>query len=393
MTRKKADPTKKSAAPPKAKAIASTVAEPLPQDGNRLAFPVVAIGASAGGLEALKLFFEAMPSDSGMAFVVIQHLDPTKHSLMAEILTRSTRMTVSQANHDEKIEADHVYVVPPGKKLLMDNGQLLLDDLTKDKMLASHAFDEFLRSMAAEQGERSICIILSGTGSDGSLGLQAIKAAGGLAMVQEPMEAGYSGMPLSAINTGLADYVLPVRSMADELLHFVRHGGYVAHDGSIPQSSETEIVIDEILDILGQKVGNNFSGYKLGTLSRRIERRINLLRLPDIKAYAEFLKNDPEEFAELAKDFLIVVTSFFRDQEAFTLLASEVIAPLCHRALPDAPIRVWVAGTSTGEEAYSIAILILEELEKNRIIQRTDGGHGEPAVYRVTDVHHWTGVR
>lgn len=364
MTKKKADTTKKSAVTSKAKAISPSVAEQPPKVDSRLAFPVVAIGASAGGLEALKLFFEEMPSDAGIAFVVIQHLDPTKHSLMAEILSRITRMAVSQADHDESIQADHVYVVPPGKKLIMQNGQLLLDDLSKDKLLATHAFDEFLRSVAAEQGDRSICIILSGTGSDGSLGLQAIKAAGGLAMVQEPMEAGYSGMPLSAINTGLADYVLPVRSMADELLHFVRHGGYGIDDGSMRQSPDDELVIGEILDILGKKVGNNFSGYKLGTLGRRIERRMHLLRLPDIRAYAEFLKSDEEEFADLAKDFLIVVTSFFRDQEAFALLQSEVIVPLCHRAMPDTPIRVWVAGTSTGEEAYSIAILILEELER-----------------------------
>lgn len=362
MTQKKTDTTKKSAAT--IKVIEPSFEEQQPKGDKRLSFPVVAIGASAGGLEALKLFFEAMPPDSGIAFVVIQHLDPDKHSLMAEILSRSTRMTVSQADHDEKIEPNHIYVVPPGKKLIMQNSQLILGDLSKDKLLSSHAFDEFLRSMAAEQGDSSICIILSGTGSDGSLGLQAIKAAGGFCMVQEPMEAGYSGMPISAINTGLADYVLPARSLADELLHFVRHGGYGTHDDTFPQSTENEIVIDEILGILGNKVGNNFSGYKLGTISRRIERRMHLLRLPDIKAYAEFLRQDEKEFADLAKDFLIVVTSFFRDQEAFALLQSEVIAPLCHRALPETPIRVWVAGASTGEEAYSIAILILEELER-----------------------------
>ena len=329
---------------------------------SRLALPVVAIGAAAGGLEALKQFFEAMPTDAGMAFVVVLHLDPEKLSLMAEILSRSTRMTVSQANHGDIFRPDHVYVMPPGKQFSVEEGRLILTALPKDKLLASHTFDEFLRSLAAEQGDRAICIILSGTGSDGALGLKAIKAAGGMALAQEPGEAGYDGMPLAAINTGLIDYVLPVRGMPDELLHYVHH--YYGDREAAAPSAELEIQVTKILDLLGQRHANDFSGYKRGTLVRRIERRMHLLHLRDITAYGERLAQDDDELAALAKDFLIVVTSFFRDPEAFALLHSQVIVPLCQQALPDNPIRVWVTGTATGEEAYSLAILILEELAR-----------------------------
>lgn len=349
--------------------IQSTTSVPHPPSphsaaADALPFPVVAIGASAGGVEALKQFFEAMPADSGLAFVVIQHLDPDKLSLMAEILARATTMTVAQARHGDPIEANHVYVAPPGKRVTMQGGQLTLDPLTRDTRRITHAVDEFLRSLAQQQGDRSICIILSGTGADGSVGLKTVKEAGGMVMVQDPAEAGYDGMPLSAMATGLVDSVLPVRAMADELLHYVHHAYFTDHDPGALPAAELEAQITEIIDLLSQRRGIDFSGYKRGTLVRRTERRMNLLHLQDIAAYRKRLTEDDEEMAALAKDLLIVVTGFFRDLEAFALLQAKVIAPLCQQATPERPIRVWVAGAATGEEAYSLAMLILEELDR-----------------------------
>ncbi len=349
-----------------AQASVPPVRQPLPADeGRPLPFPVVAIGASAGGLEALKQFFAAMPADSGLAFVVIQHLDPDKLSLMAEILARATAMAVGQAAHGDRIAPDHIYVAPPGKRVLLRQGELLLDALPKDKARISHAIDEFLRSMAQEQGDRAICIILSGTGADGALGVKAVKEAGGLAMAQEPAEAGYDGMPLAAIATGLVDFVLPVAAMADELLQYVRHAYFAPQDHLPPLSTtELEAQLTEIIELLSQRRGIDFGGYKRGTLVRRTERRMNLLHLQDILAYGQRLRQDDQEVAALAKDLLIVVTGFFRDPEAYALLRAKVITPLCQQAVAEVPIRVWVAGSATGEEAYSLAMLIMEELER-----------------------------
>ncbi len=356
MTRKKPETPEKSSEP-----TPSTLELPA---NSRAPYPVVAIGASAGGLEALKQFFEAMPADAGMAFVVIQHLDPEKLSLMAEILARSTTMTVSQAGQGDTLRPNQVYVAPPGKRLGMAGGRLILFELPKERPVSRRPIDEFLRVLAEAQGERAIGIVLSGTGSDGALGLKAIKAAGGMAMAQKPEEAGYDGMPLAAINTGLVDYVLPVRSMPQELMHYVSHASYAAEEAAPPPSAELEAEVTRILELLARRQANDFSGYKRGTLVRRIERRTTLLHLKDVKAYGERLDTDDEELAALAKDLLIVVTGFFRDPEAFALLQAQVIAPLCQQAGPGSPIRVWVAGCATGEEAYSIAILILEELAR-----------------------------
>lgn len=331
---------------------------------------MVGMGASAGGLDAFKKFFSAMSADSGIAFVLIPHLDPKHESLMVELLSRCTKMPVVEAANGQTVEADCVYVIPPNKYMTILDGVLRLTGPV-DRAGPQTSIDIFLRSLAEDKLEKAICIILSGTGSHGSLGLKAVKASGGMAMVQDPSTAEYARMPQSAIATGLADYVLPAERMPQALIQFVRHS-YVTSAMPGAEVAEAPDYLNQVLAILRTRTKLDFRCYRKRMLARRLERRMGLSQISQIGDYLAFLREHPDEVKQLSRDLLISVTNFFRDPEAFQTLETEVIAPLVRAKEPDAPLRVWSAGCATGEEAYSLGILIREQLaaaQKNCPVQ------------------------
>ncbi|MCB2184078.1 MAG: PAS domain-containing protein [Desulfobulbaceae bacterium] len=334
-----------------------------PQNDSSTEFPVVAVGASAGGLEALKKFFQAMPPKNGMAYVVIQHLDPNHKSSMAELLGRCTDMSVLQAENNMTVLADHVYLIPPNKNLLISGCTLKLENFSKERGLRL-PIDSFFRSLAATQGDKSICIILSGTGADGTLGMKSIKAEGGMAMAQDPEESLHDGMPRSAISTGLIDFILPAAKMPSVLLDYVKHSYYAGSSDRKPHISEDEPELLKILALLKEKGLSDFNSYKRGTLIRRIERRMGIHSLDSLAQYRLKLERDSRERESLSKDLLIIVTGFFRNAEAFQVLEKKVAPEICRKADADTPVRIWVPGSATGEEAYSIAVVFFETLSR-----------------------------
>ncbi len=325
------------------------------------AFPVVGLGASAGGLDAFRKFFDATPADSGMAFVLIQHLDPTHASMMRDLLSGHTQMRVLEATDAMPLQPNHVYLIPPGAYLALQDGALRLSK-PRERHGARLPFDFFLRSLAEESGERAICAILSGTGADGSLGLKAVNEKGGLVIVQDPCEAAHGGMPRTAIDTGCADLVLPVAKIPEAILGYCRQA-YVKDDrkdASPRHAAEHDLA--EIIVLLSATTSHDFSLYKSGTLQRRVERRMAMAGIEHSSRYLEALRADAKEREALAKDLLINVTHFFRDVPAFDLLAETIVPDLVREHVLGRPLRVWVPGCSTGEEAYSIAMLFLEEI-------------------------------
>ena len=326
-------------------------------------FPVVGIGASAGGLDAFKKFLSAVPTDSGMGFVLIQHLDPAHRSLTAELLAKDTTMKVAEVKDQMPVEVNRVYVIPPNKYLAIRDGILHLSAPITDRGMRM-PIDFFFRSLSESQDEKAIGIILSGTGSDGTFGLKAIKGHGGLAIAQTPDTAQYDGMPRSAIATGIVDYVLPIQEMPRMLVHYVQHS-YIK-DGVKPEEfpeKAPEHLLHSILAALSTQAKFDFRCYKKGTLMRRIRRRMGLNHIEELAEYLNLLRETPDEVKRLVKDLLIGVTGFFRDPEAFEVLEKEVIPKLVAAKSTDAPIRVWVPGCATGEEPYSIAMLLIEQLE------------------------------
>jgi two-component system CheB/CheR fusion protein len=321
---------------------------------------VAGVVASAGGLDAFKKLFAAMPPDTGIGFVLIPHLDPGRESFMVELLARHTALPIIQAANDMPVEANHIYVIPPNKYMTIRGGILRLTGPV-ERYASPTSIDLFLRSLADDRQERSICIILSGTGSHGSLGLKAVKAAGGLAMVQDPATAEYDRMPQSAVATGLADYVLPVEQMPEALVKYARHA-YLNGGTRVRATPETPEDLNQVLALVSTRAKFDFRCYRKKMLARRIERRMGLAHIDSFPEYVKFLRANPDELQQLTKDVWISVTSFFRDPEAFQQLADKVVAPLVRSKQQDATIRVWVAGCATGEEAYSIAMLFLEKL-------------------------------
>ncbi len=325
------------------------------------AFPVVGLGASAGGLDAFQKFFEAMPPKSGMAFVLIQHLDPTHDSMMRDLLSGRTQMQVVEASDGMPVEPDHVYLIPPGAYLALQEGALRLSK-PRERHGARLPFDFFLRSLAAECGAHAICVILSGTGADGSRGLKAVNEQGGLVIVQDPNEAAHDGMPRSAIDTGCVDLVLAVAKVSDAIIGYCAQA-YVKDYRKVPSPRHAaENDLAEIIAVLGATTSHDFSLYKQGTLQRRVERRMAMVGIDSSARYLETLRVDAKERETLAKDLLINVTHFFRDAPAFDLLAEKVVPELVREQLQGQPLRIWVPGCSTGEEAYSIAMLFLDEI-------------------------------
>jgi two-component system CheB/CheR fusion protein len=330
-------------------------------------FPVVGIGASAGGLEAFEQFFAHLPAttESGMAFVLVQHLDPTHESILTDLVKRYTRMQVYEVEDGMTVAPNCAYIIPPNKDMALLHGTLHLMDPEAPRGLRL-PIDFFFRSLAQDQLERAICIVLSGTGTDGTLGLKAIKEVGGMAMVQEPESAKYDGMPRSAIATGLVDYVLPAREMPQQLIAFVEHA-FGRAPRKVPEAvPKTADLHKKIFVLLRAQTGRDFSHYKQNTVRRRIERRLALHQIEKLDAYVRYLRQNPLEVEALFRELLIGVTSFFRDPEAFVVLAEQAIPHLLARKGPGETLRVWVPGCSTGEEAYSIAMLLQEQVVAKR---------------------------
>jgi two-component system, chemotaxis family, CheB/CheR fusion protein len=317
---------------------------------------IVAMGASAGGIHALQTFFRQIPDQTGAAYVVVVHLDPQHRSELPRILAGCTRMPVVQIEENEKIRADHVYVIPPDRRL-----QLVDHEISAAQFDEPHGqrapIDQFFRSVAEKLGD-GFAVILSGAGSDGAIGARAVKESGGIILVQEPNEAEYSSMPRSAIATGVADFILPVRDLADRLAELIRI------KQSTPSAEEPSVDEEQLRRILAHlrvRTGHDFSKYKRSTVVRRIARRMQVTRTEDLREYYDVLRENPEEAQALLGDLLITVTTFFRDSEAFETLKTKVVPLLFDGRDPSEALRIWVPGCATGEEAYSVAMLLLEE--------------------------------
>jgi two-component system CheB/CheR fusion protein len=324
-------------------------------------FPIVGIGASAGGLEALDLFLRNVPPASGIAFVIVQHLEPTQKDFMVELLQRSTAMKVTQVKERTVVHPDCVYVIPPNKEMSILHGVLHLLD-----RFAPHGLhlpiDFFFRSLADDQRERSVGVILSGMGSDGTLGLRAIKEKGGGTFVQDPASAKCDGMPRSAMGAGLADIVTPVEALPEKIIAYIRLAPLVTKSG-LAQADKARSGLAKILILLRDQTGQDFSLYKNIAVYRRIERRMGVHQIDRIATYVRFLQENPQEVGLLFKELLIGVTGFFRDPEAWEKLKREVLPAMLKDSGRNPALRAWVIGCATGEEAYSLAIVFREVLE------------------------------
>ena len=326
---------------------------------SALPFPVVGVGASAGGLEAFESFLHNVDPEFEAAYVLVQHLDPTHESMLTELLERHTRLKVVQITDGTAIHSGHFYIIPAASGITIEDGVLGLVDFEAPRGFR-RPIDDFFQALAIDQGSNAAAIVLSGTGGDGTVGIRHIKEAGGLAIVQDPSEAAYDGMPSSAIGTGLVDAVLPIREMADAIGAFFRI--QAEHTGT--NASDRADFIAEVITAVREQTGHDFSYYKTNTVLRRIQRRMQVLNLVRPADYIEALRHQNGEADALFQDLLINVTSFFRDPETFDYLRREVIPQVLRSALADRPLRIWVPACSSGEEAYSIAILLAEGIAR-----------------------------
>lgn len=336
---------------------------PIPPRTSQ-AFHIVGIGASAGGLEAFEAVFRNMPENPGMAFVLVPHLDPTHASILPQLVQKCTHMKVMQVEDGSKVLPNTVYIVPPNKDLAMLHGALQLIEPTESRAMRL-PINYFFRSLAQDQREKAICIVLSGMGTDGALGLRAIKEDLGMAMVQAPETAKYDSMPRSAVETGLVDYVLPPEEMGKHLIEYSnRITDRVAPTASdFPNAGEVPDAMQKICVLLRAKTGHDFSLYKPNTVWRRVERRMDVHRLDHISNYVRYLQGNPQEVQTLFKELLIGVTQFFRDPEAFQILKEKILPGYLMGKPDNDSIRVWVPGCSSGEEAYSVAMIMSECVE------------------------------
>ena len=323
-------------------------------------FPIIGIGASAGGLDAFKKLLKAVPEDSGMAYVLVQHLDPAHESILPEILQRVTKIPVLEITDDIHLAPDHIYVIPSNKMLISADGVLKLTDRSKKINLT---IDVFFTSLAEVHKEFAVGVVLSGTGTDGTLGLKAIKEHGGISIAQDTESAAYDGMPQSAINAGVVDFILAPEEIPEQLSHInstFRNTHVFKEEEELPKNDEA--VFKQILSILRQRVGVDFTYYKQSTFHRRIARRIAITKKTNLAGYLKFFRTNKAEQDSLFHDVLIPVTSFFRDPKTFQFLSTTVLPALFKYKTQDTPVRIWIAGCSTGEEAYSIAISLHEYL-------------------------------
>lgn len=323
-------------------------------------FPIVGIGASAGGLEAISEFLRHIPEHTGLAFVLVEHLDPSHRSNLSEILSRNAHIPVEEVREGTVVEPEHAYVIPPNTGMYIERGTLHL--APRALQVPNLPVDRFLISLAAERQHRSIAVILSGTASDGVEGCRAIKAAGGITFAQTASSAKYSGMPQSAVDAGCVDFVLSAREIAEKLVQIGAHP-YVSSDIS-PEESAPHDPDDlrEVLHVVSDKTGLDFSQYKPTTLQRRIQRRMALHKFSDLRDYLRYLKETPNEAENLYRDVLITVTDFFRDPPAFEVLKKNVFGPLLAERNSQCDLRIWVPGCATGEEPYSIAMEDVSQL-------------------------------
>lgn len=334
-------------------------------------FPIIGMGGSASSFQSFEKFFIHMPKDSGMAFVVIMHQDPQQEANTAVLLQKHTAMPVQEAEDGMQIEHNKIYVIPADKDMGLHHGRLLLFKPRRAKG-AQMPIDYFLQSLAEDQWNQAVAIIFSGMGADGETGIRMIKEKLGMAMVQDPQTAEYPSMPNASISTGQADYVLAPEEMPLKLINYMSHPMLNEEDAEdIIAEKNTENHIQKILMILRSHIGHDFSLYKKNTITRRVDRRIAFHQLPDYVHYVNFLRENPQEIDVLFNELLIGVTKFFRDKQAYDLLEEKFIN-LIKAKNPEDPIRIWVAGCSTGEEAYSMAILVMEFLEsqKKRNLQK-----------------------
>jgi two-component system CheB/CheR fusion protein len=342
------------------------------------AFYIVGMGGSAGSLEAFEQFFRNMPADAGLAFVLVSHLDPSHKGLMPELLQRGTAMKVLQAKDGMKVQQNHVYVIPPNKDMSIMHGTLQLLDPAMPRGFRT-PIDFFFKHLADDQGEKGIGIIFSGMGTNGTLGLKAIKEKLGMVMVQEVSSAKYDGMPRSAIDSGLADFVAPANELPAKLLGYVNHSSMVNRE--LPSAEKKTMgAMQKIFALLRAQTGNDFSLYKKSTVHRRIERRMSIHQISSINQYVRYLQENSHEIDLLFKELLIGVTSFFREPDSFEILKDMAIPQLLKSKKSGDTLRVWVVGCSTGEEAYSIAIILRECLDDLK-----PDGHHKIQIY-ATDI-------
>jgi two-component system CheB/CheR fusion protein len=371
--------------------MTDTKPPPNARPTSSLNFPVVGIGASAGGLMAVRRVLETMPSNSGMAFVVILHLSPKHESAADTVLAQVTRMPVTQVTRPVALNPNHVYVIPPRSTLRMVDGILSVEEARRPRG-PQVAIDLFFRTLADVHGEQAIGVVLSGTGADGAVGIARVKEQGGVTIAQDPVDAEYDDMPRNAVATGKVDFVLPAAEIAQQLLQLQENARHIILPlaGGDPvlltqpdERAESEQALREVLEILFFRSGHDFRHYKRATVLRRIERRLQVNSLRDLPAYRDYLKANHEETAALLDDMLISVTNFFRDREAFEALERDIIPELFSNLGEGAAPRVWVPACATGEEAYSISMLLSEyvaETERPETFQVFASDIDEPAI-------------
>lgn len=322
---------------------------------------IVGLGASAGGIQAFIEFFQHVPEDSGIAYVVILHLSPDHDSQLAQVLQGATKMPVAQVKEKVKVQRDHVYVVPPNQHLIMQDGSIIVSPNTQVEERRAPV-DIFFRTLAEEHATRAIAVVLSGTGANGSMGLKRVKEKGGAAFVQNPREAEFNEMPRNAIATGLVDEVLNVAEIPVKIITYKNSLGKIQiQEDTDKRPQDQQQALREVFAEIRMRTGHDFSNYKRPTLLRRIERRINIRNLPDLPSYVAYMHQNHEETTALLKDLLISVTNFFRDKKAFGLLETDILPLLLKGKTNENQLRIWVAGCATGEEAYSIAMLCAEK--------------------------------
>ena len=322
--------------------------------------PIVGVGASAGGLEAFRQLLAHLPPDSGLALVLVQHLEATRASLLSDALAQATTMKVAPAEQGMRIEPNRVYVIPPGVQMAIEQGALKLSPLEGDERRPHLPIDFFLRSLAAEQGKHAIGVILSGTASDGTAGLSAIREQGGITFAQDPRSARFAEMPQSAVDAGVVDFCLPLPALGAELARLARHPYLLGTEPVFPAPAGA--AIGQILALVQAATGVDFGEYKLATIQRRLARRMAVRKVTGIASYLEVLRRDSAEVQSLYDDLLIKVTSFFRDEGSFEELRQVALPEILRHKPLGAPVRAWVVGCATGEEVYSLAISLLEYL-------------------------------
>jgi len=328
-------------------------------------FTIVGMGGSAGSFNAIQAFLKEIPADSGIAFVLVQHLDPSQPSILAELLQHATPMPVLRVKDGMEVKPNHLYVIPENKDMAIRNGRLMLAQPDKPRGRRM-VIDSFLQSLAADWGEKAVCAIFSGMGSDGETGARFIKDALGLVMVQAPESAQFQGMPQSVIESDNPDIIESPAAMAQKLLSYVASTFQWTDKKEVVSRKEASM-LQKIFALLRNRTGHDFSLYKKNTLIRRVERRIHLHQLHSQEEYIQYLQHNPKEVDALFKEMLIGVTKFFRDYPAFHIMTSKVLPDLIKRKQKNEALRIWISGCSTGEEAYSIAILVRECLEEYKL--------------------------